>query len=253
MKRFVLILLLFSVVGASAQSFDSLSGARYDTPATGCGSDSSRHNSLSLCVGVAGGYSLYVMDDSPYASSHGYTLQIPLLLRYDLTPHWRFGTGLRYDFNWDPLRYRVASDPFSGEMSLALDTAMHFGTQSAYAFHSYLGVPIEMTWFPVAREHGLVSVSLDVFAAYTVIRYLHISEQTTQGYDPNSLACSTNSSEKDFGDENMLPWKLEVGLTISTDALGLIHGVRFFGNLLPTYREPVSGKKIYPFGMTIYL
>ena len=50
-----------------------------------------------------------------------------------------------------------------------------------------------------------------------------------------------------------MPWKLELGLTLSTDVLGLIHGVRFFVDLLPTYRDPLIDEPVYTAGMTIFL
>ena len=248
MKRIVLILLLSVAVGASAQTVDTLP----DTVHSGCGS--ARHYELNLGVGLAGGYTFYVEADHPYASTHGYTLQIPLLLRYDFSPHWRLSTGLRYDFNWDPLKHRLTygSDAQGNEI-LTIDTAMHYGTQSAYIYHSYLGVPIELTWYPMARKHGALNLSLDIYAAYAISRYLRISEWVIDSYDPYAMGVAGQGDGIDYAGSSMLPWKLEVGFTVAFNALGLIHGVRFFGNLLPTYLEPTSGRKIYPCGMTVFL
>ena len=259
MKRIVLTLALVVLVfGSQAQMlFHQEAGLTADSTVVsdslGCGHG--RLQRLSLQVGVAGGYSLHLMDECPYISTHGYLLQIPLLLSYDLTPHWRLSTGLRYDFNWDPLKYRVATgyDASGNRTPLAFDTAMHYSSQYAYAFHSYIGVPLEIRWHPVAKEHRLVSLSLDLFAAYAINRYVNIKEWTVNSYNPNALAINTSGSGDVYRGDSMLPWKLEVGLTISTDVIGLIHGVRFFTNLLPTYLEPVSGEKIYISGMVFYL
>ena len=49
------------------------------------------------------------------------------------------------------------------------------------------------------------------------------------------------------------PWKLEIGLKVSTDAIGLLHGIRFFTNLLPTYIDPAKDGKIYTSGITLFL
>jgi len=211
-------------------------------------------NRTELCLGLSAGVSLLVQDENPYRSTHSYILQIPLVLNYHLSPHWRLTTGLRYDFSWAPLKYRVTYDSYSlSSNALTIDTAMYSGSQRAHAFHSYLGVPLEFTWYPFAKEHGALSVSFDIFGAYAVSRYLSIKESEVTAYDPNNLAIRGSISSDTYGDESMLPWKLEVGVTVSTSLLGLIHGVRFYGDLLPLYREPVSGEKIRSFGMTIFL
>ena len=257
MKRIVLTLALLTLaLGSRAQMlFHQEAKLTADSVAVADSLEWSQRPRWSLWVGVAAGYSFHLMDDSPYASTRGYVLQIPLLLRYDIAPHWRLSTGLRYDFNWDPLKYRVSYsyDTFGNQSPLTIETTTQPGTQRARAFHSYLGVPLEVTWYPVAKERGLVSVSLDLFAAYAVSRYVSISEQTVNSYDPFAQAINVDGTGDRYGDPSMLPWKLEVGLTVSTDALGLIHGVRFYGNLLPTYREPTSGTKLYQLGMTLFL
>jgi len=42
-------------------------------------------------------------------------------------------------------------------------------------------------------------------------------------------------------------------LTLSTSVIGLVHGVRLFANLLPTYVDPATGEKIYTSGITLFL
>ena len=53
--------------------------------------------------------------------------------------------------------------------------------------------------------------------------------------------------------ESLLPWKLELGLSVTTDVIGLLHGVRFFVNLLPSYHDPVTDTDLFLHGMTLYL
>lgn len=202
----------------------------------------------SLTLGLSAGVSLFAQEETPFRSTHGYTLQIPLLLRYQMTSHWRLSTGIQYNFYWDPLQYRV--NTHWGE--LAFDTTMHHGTHHAYAFHSYLGIPMVLTWYPFAKEHRLLSVSLDIFAAYAINRYILFQDETVNAYDANTLNIETSRTGDVYLSDNMLPWKLELGITLSTDLLGIIHGVRFYADLLPLYREPVGGQNLYNFGMTVF-
>ena len=205
---------------------------------------------VNLVLGLSAGYSMFMQDINPYCSTHGYTLQLPLLLHYQMSPHWRLSTGLRYDFNWDPLKYRITYGP---DQPLTIDTGAFRGRQNAYAFHSYLGVPLQLTWYPMPKDRGVLSVSFDLYAAYAVSRHLVVKEEDDRYYDPYTLGVGGSGSDDEYGDPSMLPWKLEVGLSLNTNVLGLIHGVRFYADLLPLYREPVSGEKIRNFGMTIFL
>ena len=209
-------------------------------------------NGAHLVLGLSAGYSMFLQDINPYCSTHGYTLQIPLLLHYQMSPHWRLSTGLRYDFNWDPLKYRVTYG-YDDNHPLTIDTGLFRGRQSAYAFHSYLGVPLQLTWYPMPKDKGVLSVSFDLYAAYSVSRFLMVKEFEVENYNPYTLGYNSSGTEDEYFDSSMLPWKLEVGVSLNTNVLGLIHGVRFFADLLPLYREPVSGEKIRNFGMTIFL
>ena len=51
----------------------------------------------------------------------------------------------------------------------------------------------------------------------------------------------------------MQPWKVEIGLTLTTDKLGLLHGLRFFTNCLPTFIDPFLDTPIYTTGITMFL
>lgn len=259
MKRIILIVaLLGAAVGAQAQMMFQRSielPSLPSKPDSAAVADSlwwAEQPRLKLELGLSAGYSLFLQDENPYCSTHGYTLQIPLLLQYYMTPHWRLSTGLRYDFNWDPLKYRVTYG-YDDSHPLTIDTGLFRGRQSAYAFHSYLGVPLQLTWYPMPKDRGLLSVSFDLYAAYSVSRFLMVKEADDRYYDPYTLGVGGSMSEDEHGDPSMLPWKLEVGLSLNTSVLGLIHGVRFYADLLPLYREPVSGEKIRNVGMTIFL
>ena len=78
-------------------------------------------------------------------------------------------------------------------------------------------------------------------------RYFHIDNIPTPGSGVNHPGLTVLHSSA------IQPWKLEVGLTLSTDVIGLTHGLRLFTNLLPTYKDPATGEKFYTSGVTLFL
>ena len=215
-----------------------------------CGEDSTgSKRQVSLTLGVKGGATLFTTGHTPYDSPYGLTLQIPLVTTIHLSDRWQLVTGLRYDFEWALLRYNV--EPADGG-GLNFMTTAATGRQTAMMHHSYLGIPIEVKWHPFLDSHRLLHLSFDVYGGYAVSRYLKIT--TRDSRDTYFGTQTSRSSEVvESSDPMFQPWKLEVGLTVGTDMLGLIHGVRFFTNLLPTYRDSATGQGIYTSGMTFYL
>lgn len=217
-----------------------------------CGDDSTYSNGevrTTLTLGVQAGATLFTMGQTPYDSPYGLTLQLPLVVTIPLSDSWSLLTGLRYDFEWAPLRYNV--EPAAGG-GLDFVTTPATGRQTAMMHHSYLGIPIEVEWYPFRNNHRLLHLSLDIYGGYAVSRYLKIHTRDARNTYFGTQT-SRGSEVVESSDPMFQPWKLEVGLTVGTDMLGLLHGVRFFTNLLPTYRDPASGQKIYTSGMTFYL
>ena len=130
------------------------------------------------------------------------------------------------------------------------------GRQSAYAIRNYIGFPLKAKWYPWKRETNLLSITFDLYGGYAFLS--HISTETLNAVRTingmsSSVSIMDDVYETSFNDRSMLPWKLELGVTIATDVLGLVHGVRFYTDLLPVYRDPATGEGIYTAGMTIYL
>ena len=119
--------------------------------------------------------------------------------------------------------------------------------QNAYAYISHLGIPVELKWHPFAHNRNSLGVALDLFAGYAVTRYFVIDNLHTPGIEDENTGRTVLKSAA------IQPWKVEVGLSLSTSLLGLTHGVRFFANLLPTYQDPTTGEKIYTSGITLFL
>ena len=82
--------------------------------------------------------------------------------------------------------------------------------------------------------------------AYAVTRHITLTN--------TDISRNGSSTDEDIvRGSSLQPWKLEVGVTLGTSRVGLIHGLRFFTNLLPTYKDVVTGEKIYISGMSIFL
>lgn len=234
MKRiFILIVALGLAMTANAQ----------------CGGDStSSRGNARLTLGVQGGATLFTTGHTAYDAPYGLTLQIPLVASIPLSDSWQLVTGLRYDFEWALLRYNVQSAAGGGLDFLTTPTTER---QTAVMHHSYLGIPLRVDWYPFPRNHRVMSLSLDVYGGYAVSRYLKITTRDARN-TYFGMQTSRGSEVVDPYDPMFQPWKLELGFTVGTDMLGLLHGVRFFTNLLPTYRDPATGEGIYTSGMTFY-
>lgn len=203
-------------------------------------------------LGISVGASLYNNgnDHSPYYSHHGFTVQLPLMAHWQFAPKWQLSSGLRYDFTWNPLYYRVEPsgswDDYPHQGLQFLQTP-NTATQKAYSYISHLGIPVELKWSPISSNRNALGLAVDLFAGYAVTRYFVIDNLHTPGMEDE------NTGQTVLKSAAIQPWKVEVGLSLSTSLLGLTHGVRFFANLLPTYQDPTTGEKIYTSGITLFL
>lgn len=246
MKQIVFILTLLLAAPVLCAQSDTLCGSASDTAAT-CADGGGRR--ISLHLGVQAGARLNLTSHTPYDAPYSLLLQVPLVGKFPL-PVERLTAigGLRYDFEWSPLRYSVTPLDGGGISFLTTPTT---GRQTAIMFHSYLGLCGEVQWQAVPANRRVLRLSLDYYLAYDVSRYLTIRTRDARN---TYFGVQTSISKTVVGSDDPMfqPWKLEIGLTAATDMLGIIHGVRFFTNLLPTYIDPASGEKIYTSGMMIY-
>lgn len=238
MKRIILSLVALIVAyGLHAQS-DTLLNA--DRP------------KFNIDFGISAGVSLFNNgnDHSPYYSNYGTVLQLPLMAHWQFAPKWQLSSGLRYDFTWNRLYYNIEPsgswEDFSG-MGLQFLQTPTTAKQNAYAYISHLGIPVELKWHPFAHNRNSLGVALDLFAGYAVTRYFVIDNLHTPGMEDE------NTGQTVLNTTAIQPWKVEVGLSLTTSLLGLTHGIRFSANLLPTYQDPATGEKIYTSGITLFL
>lgn len=246
MKRIAIILVTLCIASGICAQTDTISTFGGDDTA------GSSHIEANLVLGISAGATLYNNgnDMSPYYSKYGFTIQLPLLLQWQFHPKWQLSSGLRYDFTWNPLYYNVEVDRSGDDWSnlgLRFRQTPTTMTQKAYSYISHIGIPVELKWSPWPQNRNSLGIAVDLFAGYAVTRHFVVDDINTPGtYDSNS---GTDVVHTDV----IQPWKLEVGLSLTTSLIGLTHGIRFSANLLPTYIDPATGEKIYTSGISLFL
>ena len=215
--------------------------------------DSTAAPNFKIDLGISAGATLFNNGNSgsPYYSKYGFFVQIPLRLHWQLAPKWELATGLRYDFNIDPMYYTIESTPDDG---IAFPTEPSIRTQHAFHISSYVGIPLSVTFHPWPKRKNQLGLSLDLFAGYAVTNVVDIKDRfTTRRLQPDGSERITSSWEEGGSWAGTQPWKIELGMTLSTSVIGLVHGVRLFANLLPTYVDPTTGERIYTSGISLFL
>lgn len=249
MKRIMIILatLLMATAANAQQGILDDTVARWD-----------EQNRVALVFGFRAGASLFTTDNqyTPYYSKYGFIMQVPLLLHYQVSPHWRLSTGAQLNFTFNPLHYNVGGHEVDDGNGYTYAYGLEFqetftGKQHYFTYFFHFGIPLEATWYPWPNEKRLLAVTADLFAGYAFGNDIFLNRSYADRDGGGTGIDDVNQVARH--DESLLRWKLEVGVTLSTDVLGLIHGVRFFANLLPSYRDPVTGDDLYLAGMTLYL
>lgn len=240
MKRTIIILSILSLV---------LFGHAQNTTEA----DSIASQNFKIDLGISAGATLFNNgnEGSPYYSKYGFSIQIPLRLHWQFAPKWELATGLRYDFNIAPMYYTIERTPDEG---ISFPTEPSIRTQHATSFSSYVGIPLSITFHPWPKYKNQLGISFDLFAGYAVSNVIRIKDLfITRTLQPDGSENIARSWEEDFVGAPTQPWKVELGLTLSTSVIGLVHGVRLFANLLPTYVDPATGEKIYTSGISLFL
>ena len=246
MKRIAIILsaLCLSLTGKAQTDSIAVSD---DTTQPGC-SDTI----ITVDLGLSAGVSLLSDNSgSPYYSKYGFTLQIPLMAHWQFAPQWKLSAGLRYDFNWNPLFYNV--DFNADRTGITFLSEPTTATRRGLAFSSYVGIPVNLRWYPRATRKANLGLAVDLFAGYAVSSNINIDEHYVNSID-NTLSHAMNLvSNSNRILSTVQPWKIEVGFSLTTDQLGLFHGLRLFANLLPTYIDPATDTPVYTSGITMFL
>ena len=172
---------------------------------------------------------------SPYANEGTITASIPIITDFKLSDKWTLRTGLMLNFDYTKMYHQVALD--NGTLTLADG---RIPIQKNAFLNTYLGIPTTL-YFTPNPERGSRSVSFGVD--------LRVSR----------LVGSSFRNTPDFFQKNKLkvkegifnPWRIEVGLDLTTNAIGIIHGLRLYTNLLPEFRDKEAGKSLHSMGVEV--
>ena len=173
--------------------------------------------------------------NSPYASDGTLTCNIPLITDFKLGEKWTLRTGLMLSLEYTKMYHQVTLD--DGILNIADGRTP---LQKNAFLNTYIGIPATI-YFTPHPEWGSQSVS---FGADVRI---------------SRLIRSTFSNTPDIFQSQILrpqtgifnPWRIELGLSLTTNAIGIIHGVRLYTNLLPEYRIKDTGKSTHSFGLEV--
>ncbi len=192
-------------------------------------------NTLGIGLGVGYRNGLNPVNrNSPYTNSGGLDVPFGLLTSFVFTPHLSLSTGLQLNLNQRWMDYPVKI----GENGLEIIENPEM-TQHDKLVSTYLCIPAELYYyFDKKKSFGL---SMDIKFGYLVgaqliTRFPSIGNQGSIGENARSL---------------FNPWKLEAGISIITNVLGIIHGVRVYTNLLPEYNKAVTTEKFRSIGVEI--
>ena len=158
--------------------------AQADTSATGACADTTNDKAFNLTLGLQACPTYFFTNNTrtPYESRCGFSLQIPLLVQWQISPHWGLASGLRYDFNWNPLYYNVEPAADQGLQFLSTPTT---STQYSHLFCSYLGIPLHVNWYPWPKYRNDLWLTFDIFAAYAVNSHFVIKNHQVESSATN--------------------------------------------------------------------
>ena len=173
-------------------------------------------------------------DTNPYASFGVVSLSVPLVTGFNLSKNWTMQTGLQFDLNIRRMAHPVIQD---GNGLMAVDNQLP--ARQNIVTNTYLTIPVNFYWKITKKGEAL---GFDVNFGRRLGGSLFTRETATLG----------NSSSQESITNLFNPWKIELGIGLSTNALGIIHGVRIFTNLLPEYNQ-TSYKPFRSIGIEIKL
>lgn len=146
--------------------------------------------------------------------------------KYRLSNHWDVRGGLQYDW------YRTfAPDRFGVDANNNSRTNYYFIDQ-------YISIPISVTYHPF-RHSEVLGVNLGITPSVLI----HSNKGIASGII--SFGSTNNANANRF--------RIEVHLGLETNILGVIHGIQFYANLLPTFVGLPDANKYREFGVGISL
>ena len=191
--------------------------------------------SVGLDIGV--GFRKYqnpVDFNSPFTNNGILSINWGLSTGFRFSDRLTLSTGLRYNFNGYYMAHQLKLNE-NGLESIDGQTPI----QQNELVNDYLGIPVELHFSLGEQWHS--SLSLDAFFGRRIHGLLR-----TRGPEDNYKDWNIEEATQLFN-----PWKLEVGMSINTNLIGFIHGIRVYTNLLPEYNKAVTTEKFRSIGFEI--
>lgn len=180
---------------------------------------------FNLHLGLSARYMTNSADNDTYFGklySERFNIGLSIYGKWELSHRWSVDGGVRYDW------FRTSSDP----------NGLHFKDH-------YLGLPLSVTYHPFLRHRDALGINFGLTPSVRLNPAQVLPSdpsQTTQGSKSTPV---TNPYSQ--------PFRLEVHLGLETNLLGIIHGIQFYANLLPTTVDLPSGNRYHEFGIAVSL
>ena len=173
---------------------------------------------------------------SPFQNNGVFSLALPLYTSFRLSPHWKIDAGLQYSFNYRFMAHQLVLNE-EGLKIIDGQTPIQQNTMT----NSYIGIPVTLS-----RNIGKLdgeNIAVDLFFGHTLSGRLW----TLSPYNNHE------GSHSDKVNHLLNPWKIEIGISLNTNALGIIHGVRIFTNLLPEFKKEYAKEHFKTIGFEFKL
>lgn len=168
---------------------------------------------------------VYNIDNQRYWEKR-HNIGVSIYGKYRLSNHWDVRGGLQYDWyrTFAPVRTGVDENNILKKYYYFID--------------QYISVPLSVTYYPLRRREAL-GINFGITPSVLI--------------HSNEVICSGNVSLGVSDNANANRFRIEVHLGLETNILGVIHGIQFYANLLPTFVGLPDANKYREFGVGISL
>ena len=200
---------------------------------------------FSLHVGL--GYRVMINDadnevnneSSPFYYTRKFNPSVSLYGKWRLNSRWTVKTGLQYDyFN---MRLNIV-DVSAWGMLITDGEGNTPDFQYSYVDQHFLGVPVDVTFHPFKRKPDALGLTAGLTASHQVVEGMY-----------NVVLNEGRGNIAGVSTDGMLnPWRLELHFGVETNTIGVIHGLQYYVNLLPTYIGIPNAGKFRECGVSIF-
>lgn len=180
---------------------------------------------FSLHLGLAARYMTNAADTDTYFGnlySRRYNIGLSIYGKWVPSHRWTVNGGVRYDW------FRTSTD-----------------LNGRFFKDHYLGIPLSVTYHPFHRHRDALGIQLGLTPSVRLNPAQIIPADPAQAAQGSTGATVKNPHSQ--------PFRLELTLGLETNLLGIIHGIQFYANLLPTKTDLPSAPNRHEFGIAISL